>query len=936
MWCKILIAYAETAPLSHILPAWLSFPSSKKDTQSEQAQLRTTSIPPHPQELLDLRAADLARCQSLAQVNEWIMQEGLNPREDAHLGRAILNYILGGNLEGHDVKPMAAYICDPTFHSPSTSFILEMVRAVVPSTLDPTSWKILRRSICSATELGLMSVEDVRSIISAVLDAKLRLNVLGMKSRQRRRAQLYMVGGILNALDRSPVLHITDIGTSLLSSLFSKFASHAYSSWCKKTLWQLLPWAPTTHVPLIGQLVHDHLQFQCGQRGPNERVGQALADRLLVADPELLRLLLAHTTESLLDFSKESTTMLYRFMWYHWRCTLAVLGSRAYNVSLTKDTWDHLQAVEGTLTPAQRPMAFAWTAMSLSSYLRTSTSLSNRLQFLDYFETLIRSFSDASTDHSHRAYTELSNLALPDKDVLLRNLIRASLSEEQAFYGDEPQVCEHADLGMRKYITPSMLDRRIQNAHFNRHEELAGILYRTNSDFLALKILSRRMIHKSTTSFGILCQLLEDDIMLKAVLQMPRPERKQPRDNELTSNLSASSARKDKSPAVEPRTTISDLPTKEDIVDLIHHLAISFATSLVATPRSALRRVHWCYLFLCHYKVPIQPIMIRVLWHTGVTRYGEGGTAATLLKWLLARVKEVEGEEVATKLLWSETFRLARTAQLDHLKGISKEKEQAVLKTLTEDSASEEYIGTGDPIPGAASGAQLTSSSARPRFSADEIDALLTGDEVVDQEMRNKVQFLQTEPPAEDIYAFFTGDKKDDRVQRDNASPMQSETSTEEYDALVAQNENIDQGLSNNVQFLQSGVPADPSSLPEHDGPVEIRGQDTHPAAVQNLREDTDVHNSETKSLPINTGISRSRGMPGTDQGVVPQYVARAIWRKPYDKGVVPQYVTSGRGRKMRSARYDAQLIYPEARKDLVRIEEVNLSLVVPEEGQSV
>ena len=591
-------------------------------------------------------------------------------------------------------------------------------------------------------------------MIGVVLDAtELRLKVTGVGPiKARARTKLYMVDGILDSLDRSPVLQITDLGTPLLSRIFSIAAGHVYLAWCEKLLWRLLPWAPTTHVPIMGQLVHNHLQFQRGQHGSDGKAGQVLADRLLPARPEFLRLLLVYTTESLLDFSKESKTMLYRFMWYHWRCALAVLGSQAYNVSLTTKTWQYLRTVESTLMLPQRSMAFAWTAMSLSSELRASTNLSDRLQFLNHFETLITSLPNASRGDAHHAYTELSDLALPDKDALLRNLIRLSLSVGEDIYHEGSRACQNIVSGMKEGITTSILDERIQNAHFNRHEELAEILHRANHGFPSLKILSRRMIHKSTTSFGILCQLVEDNTMLKAALQMPRSESLKPMDDEVNLTRSAASSLKDAASSFESRTIISNLPAREQVVGLIHHLAISFATSLVASPRSALRRVYWCYLFLCNYKVPIQPVMIRALWHAGVTRYGEGGTAATLLKWLLKRVRELEGEEIASRLLWSETFRLTRTAQIDLLSNISKEEEEALLGMLTEELTSAEDSETSAPRPDATTGSSSTSSSRQVHFSPEEIDALLTGDEKVDQEMRDKVRFLQFEPPAKPFW----------------------------------------------------------------------------------------------------------------------------------------------------------------------------------------
>src|SRR6201999_1081642 len=163
--------------------------------------------------------------------------------------------------------------------------------------------------------------------------------------------------------------------------------------------------------------------------------------------------------------------------------------------------------------------------------------------------------------------------------------------------------------------------------HFGHSKDLAELLYGASYGFAAFKLLSRRMIRKSTMSFGIVCQLLENSTMLKIALQMPQysvpsPKRTPSMGNGVPTGVSTSSVVERTTSPNEPRTTTLGQPTKEQIVDLIHDLAISFATTPVASPRAALRRVYWCYLFLCRYKVPIQPVITRALWHAGVTRYG--------------------------------------------------------------------------------------------------------------------------------------------------------------------------------------------------------------------------------------------------------------------------------------------------------------------------
>ncbi|KAI9770930.1 MAG: hypothetical protein M1840_002634 [Geoglossum simile] len=86
--------------------------------------------------------------------------------------------------------------------------------------------------------------------------------------------------------------------------------------------------------------------------------------------------------------------------------------------------------------------------------------------------------------------------------------------------------------------------------------------------------------------------------------------------------------------------------------DLLHSLAIAFAHSPHLTPRAALRYVHWCWLGLRRYKLPLTPMISRALAHAGITRSLQAGRWVSLVKlrWILELVGQLEGREVADEL----------------------------------------------------------------------------------------------------------------------------------------------------------------------------------------------------------------------------------------------------------------------------------------------
>jgi hypothetical protein len=84
----------------------------------------------------------------------------------------------------------------------------------------------------------------------------------------------------------------------------------------------------------------------------------------------------------------------------------------------------------------------------------------------------------------------------------------------------------------------------------------------------------------------------------------------------------------------------------------LHHLALEFAHSPHLSPRAALRYVHWCWLGLRCFGLPLTPQMSRAFVHAGITRSLQAGqwVSSLKLKWILERVSELEGREVANEL----------------------------------------------------------------------------------------------------------------------------------------------------------------------------------------------------------------------------------------------------------------------------------------------
>ncbi|KAL2441140.1 hypothetical protein ABEF94_013447 [Exophiala dermatitidis] len=637
----------------------------------------------------------VAQCQSLAEIQDLLTEHGINPRKNKELGQAISRHILG-----FSVPDIEAYLCDPAFHPPGTSFHLQMLPCLLSRKWGFQSWHAIRDSFCKAAELGLVGIMDLRAIVMQVADAgpmtlvKEDGRIQIVKSAEKER----FIYRILMSLSNSRVIELDDLGHEFLSGLMRKMGrSRRLTSTSQQILWKLSRWASARDAPVISRLIILYLRTKCRDE-TGEETGQKLAERLATIDTSVLQLALLQTTEELVRLAQEDRTSTYVYLFYHWTGTLALLGSRSGILEFSHDLWASHSSSTGSLSAEQRFLALAWTFLALGKRQRASPALSKRLAFLELFETTLERIPQLATrEFLDRAILAIRNTALPNRHILLHHLSRlgdgtpvvagthpVGLSDVDGFHGQTFSLFLHHDL--------------YQHARLNYTDVLAELAESLNQDLSLFKALSRRMIFKNPRSFEIISRLLENNISLKIALSqafiplqndatqqflVPNQTRtmenthssaskRNPQDGTRRSSLTQERQPKgsSSSPLSAPDSTsdfVAAYPSPHEALDLVNHLAVSFATSPVTSARAALRRVYWCYTFLHRYGGPVRPTVTRALWHVGVTRYGDSGTSRTLLQWILSLIRRTEGEDVARHLLWSQSLREQWRREIEEL-----------------------------------------------------------------------------------------------------------------------------------------------------------------------------------------------------------------------------------------------------------------------------
>ncbi|KIW45198.1 uncharacterized protein PV06_03600 [Exophiala oligosperma] len=650
------------APTPH-LSAWL-FPNRESFPDPSDTSHDGPSVPQLQCDTQD----ELSQCRDLFEVQEWMARQDVRLHDNTEVGNSIWKHILQTPFSAEEI---AEYISDPSFHPPGTSYIAQLLPTLLSRTWGVRDWRLVRDSTARSVELGLIGLYDLKTILKTLYTSEtISFRRTGGILVETKRETIYLTHDILQAIGRSKVLQLSELGTSFLSRLFStllKFDTPGLRSPLAPILWDLVPWGRANNAAMFSHFVVRHLR-DCGRNAHEQASQSSTAVLLKKASPALLRMLLLHTTENLVKLARDQPTNTYKHLFRRWIDILASLGYAGENSQPTRSDWVIYRSHDRSLTQHQREMICAWTAFHLTQHTRRSPSIQAQLRGHHLFGKTIKSvLLDQGLKKVHfygRAQSALGGLALPNKSVLLNELeLVTSMPVAPRSNHSESQVEDSLPYDLSLVLEDRVYRHKRQRLRFNGAlEELGECLNHDLTDFCSM---SRRLIHKNDTSFDIITRLLDCNSPLKAAL---------------STSIRQSQAGQQGSQK-KGALTLTESERSQNMLDpaqalaLVNHLAISFATAPVARPRRALRRVYWCYRFLHRYGAPIEPDITKALWHAGVTRIGEGGygefgTAKSFLKWILWQVNLVEGKDVAAQLLWSRSYRLERRAEMIALAGL--------------------------------------------------------------------------------------------------------------------------------------------------------------------------------------------------------------------------------------------------------------------------
>lgn len=399
---------------------------------------------------------------------------------------------------------------------------------------------------------------------------------------------------------------------------------------------------------LIGKWISYHQRSQHGQASSLQGMQQNLscdcakvADLLVSAQSDVaaesIRQLSEKLVRDVLKGQRQPTALEI------WRQILTHRSIQSANLIGQKNRWKwHFDEASTTtgLSPRQAIVVRLWTASQLEA---TKVPLAQQsLASGEVTRHLTRLFErqlGPEQDLLAELVFTFQSLPLPSPSAALQKIIRSSTAFSQ-FQGSIDKLQQDLLGVSASRIALFKEDSIYKNARINLVNFVSDLAARTNANPGAFLQIAHALIMRDKLSVKIVTRILENNLPCKLSLARASSSTQLPSSEPGTITL----------PTAQPTSAL----TPAVALHLLNSLACSFALSPALSPRQSFRKVYWVYLYVHRYagEAAIGREITRPLWHAGVTRYKETGTSPEKVNWILGKVREAEGNEIADRLLW--------------------------------------------------------------------------------------------------------------------------------------------------------------------------------------------------------------------------------------------------------------------------------------------
>ena len=665
---------SEVVVPSRKILSWFGHPPSPPIPQAAPEDLELTSAEGDFLSTSELKALEVAfqerlsSAQSLDEVRSLIRTQKLSSSQAFVFPTLALQHMLQSKWSLEDIED---FLLDPTLNPSGAKPFRVLGNALKGKWLDQCARVELFELMCQCVSLGVASPEEVRHIIMSIPRFMMPLGTVLVRLGEDRTVHGYYQQ-IFAAIQKSKVLSISDLGGDFILRWFKDMSNRHFTPAAAHLLWELRHYSNQSEEQLASSLLFRLVPY--GLQEDTVALQETEFGKFLtLLSTAILPQVLVRVTQSVIAMPGQATDERKTPPVVRLHNLLVGLSDRkVQHILASGKAWRECLSEPGPVKErASRAIIVCWVAVSISKRMRQAEG---HLRELKLREVLKELYSDPTSNRTRdvlaRFLETLQSMALPNTDLLLSRL---------RFVTDDYLVAHNKDFMLR--VTENDLIRRFSllqndqdydNFRANFNDALVELAESINKDLKLFLHVSRHYIEKDESASRVIFRILKHNLALHKTLSQSWPTRIAQLRNTVDApsrlgaeqvqptNLSLSQAQAPQnSPQLDPR----------HVLDLMNHLAISFATSPIIEPRQAVRRVYWCFEMLHRYGAPIESPITRAFWHAAVTRQGKNGTATTLLKWVLQQIRLVEGENVANMLMRSAGFRQKIEGQFANLKG---------------------------------------------------------------------------------------------------------------------------------------------------------------------------------------------------------------------------------------------------------------------------
>lgn len=626
-----------------------------------------TSDTPRP----SLRS-EFLQCSSVEDIHELLAKRNIDLRQDP-----VTKLFIGSLLRRWTPTNIADFLTDPDLNPSGTNHHVRVMACLrsIPAQ-DHSPWRkvedrnIIVQALCRAIDLGLLDSKDIEDIVAALPPIEISgpSEILVLPSQSD---VLVMTYSLLQSLQSSSILSVEDLSLDFRNDLRSQIAAAMPSPISLRLLTILNEATSQDKDPVPVEMIITWLSSHCERKDLPTMT--AIGDYLLTLSDSSLARALSNVTETLFLTTRNDRGQMMAFeAWAEIlvsthlsipaellrestnveRAGRGVSSKRTRTETVLMSYW--LQHTLQTHHPRRKGTVLYTLDIDLQCQIRSTLSFGSNVLPLDWLVDTNQVLQCLPIPNKRSVLLKLTNSV---KDLLLANapsqlaslatakgcLQACQILADDAFYETAKRHFKHeltrfcelitSDLPQFKVIVQSLIDRR---------------------DMTKLKVVSRVMKHNRVFQLG---------------LAQHRRERGDWREVLMADNIAIVRSKPYHSKmglSGDPHPDAAiQLPPSQSLLDVIDHIAVSFATNPHESAQTAYNRVRQLWRFLRSHRVPAGPVITRCLWHAGIARQGSEGTSQAQLKWVSERVRRTEGKLIARLLMSNPAFRVHRKAVLE-------------------------------------------------------------------------------------------------------------------------------------------------------------------------------------------------------------------------------------------------------------------------------